>query len=90
MHRRAIVAALCSIMLFPDGGANGLTGDGGGGFRSCVQVHSLLMGRTVSGRLVSLGPGAIKLASAEGLARELPLGRLIKLTREYSAAISVA
>jgi len=42
----------------------------------------LLDGRTVSGRIVSLGPGAIRLASAEGAEHELPLNRLIKLTRE--------
>ena len=40
------------------------------------------MGRTVSGRLDSLGPGAIKLVSADGASHELPLNRLIKLTRE--------
>ena len=48
----------------------------------------LIDGRTVSGRLVSLGPGAIKLMSTDGTAHELPLNRLIKLTRDFSAARS--
>jgi hypothetical protein len=39
-------------------------------------------GGAVSGRVVSFGPGAIKLATAEGATRTLPLNRLIKLTRE--------
>jgi hypothetical protein len=46
----------------------------------------LLDGRTVSGRLVSLGPGAIKLESAEGAAHELPLDRLVKLTSDITAS----
>jgi len=48
----------------------------------------LLDGRTVSGRIVSLGPGAIRLASAEGAEHELPLNRLIKLTREVPATFA--
>jgi len=48
----------------------------------------LLDGRTVSGRIVSLGPGAIRLASAEGAEHELPLNRLIKLTREVPATLA--
>jgi len=48
----------------------------------------LLDGRTVSGRIVSLGPGAIRLASAEGAEHELALNRLIKLTREVPASLA--
>ena len=55
-------------------------------FRDPVFKALLVDGSTVSGRIMSLGPGAIKLASGEGPARELPLGRLIKLTRESSVA----
>ena len=47
-----------------------------------VFTALLLDGRTESGRLVSLGPGAITLASAEGAKHELPLDRVFKLTRE--------
>jgi hypothetical protein len=46
----------------------------------------LVDGNTVSGRIMSLGPGAVKLASGDGQARELPLGRVIKLTRDFSVA----
>ena len=45
-------------------------------------------GGTVSGRLVSLGPGAITLATADGTPRALPLNRLIKLTREVPIALN--
>ncbi len=45
----------------------------------------LLDGRTVSGRIISLGPGAITLASAEGAKHELPLDQVFKLTREIAA-----
>jgi hypothetical protein len=39
-------------------------------------------GGTLSGRIVSFGPKAITLATAEGATHALPLNRLIKLTRE--------
>jgi hypothetical protein len=48
----------------------------------------LIDGRSVSGRIVALGPGAIRLTSAEGAEHELPVARLIKLTREVPAAQS--
>ena len=48
----------------------------------------LLDGSTQSGRLVSLGPGAITLASAEGARHELPLDRVFKLTREVSSSVA--
>lgn len=53
-------------------------------------VFSALMldGRTDSGRLVSLGPGAITLASAEGAKHELPLEQVFKLTREVSGPVA--
>jgi hypothetical protein len=47
----------------------------------------LIDGQVVSGRIVSLGPGAIRLVSAEGAQHELPLSRLIKLTREVPALL---
>jgi hypothetical protein len=47
----------------------------------------LIDGHTVSGRLVSLGPGAIKIMSTDGTAHELALNRLIKLTRDFSAVV---
>ncbi len=48
----------------------------------------LLDGGTQQGRLVSLGPGAITLASAEGAKHELPLERVFKLTREASGSVA--
>jgi hypothetical protein len=51
--------------------------------------HALLLdGRTESGRLVSLGPGAITLASEEGAKHELPLDRVFKLTRDTSGSVA--
>jgi len=44
-------------------------------------------GRTVSGRLLSLGPGAIKLEAAAGAVHELPLHRLVKLTGEFPGSL---
>ena len=48
----------------------------------------LLDGRTQSGRLVSLGPAAITLASAEGARHELPMDHVFKLTREVSGSVA--
>jgi NPCBM/NEW2 domain len=48
----------------------------------------LLDGRTQTGRLVSLGPGAITLASAEGARHELPMDRVFKLTRDVYGSIA--
>jgi hypothetical protein len=47
----------------------------------------LLDGQAVSGRIVSLGPGTVRLASSEGAEHELPLDRLIKLTRDVPASL---
>jgi hypothetical protein len=44
----------------------------------------LIDGQTVSGRLDFLGPGAIKLVSSDGARHDLPLDRVVKLTREFS------
>jgi hypothetical protein len=55
-----------------------------GAASSSESVFTALLtdGRTVSGQIVSLGPGAVKLSSAEGAVHELPLDRLVKLTRD--------
>ena len=45
----------------------------------------LIDGQTVSGRLDSLGPGTIKLVSNDGTRHELPLDRVVKLTREFAS-----
>ena len=42
------------------------------------------MGRPSRGGSTSLGPAQIKLVSREGASHEVPLNRLIKLTREVS------
>src|SRR5262245_48070693 len=44
-------------------------------------------GRTLSGRLVSFDASAITLATQDGAKEELPLGRLVKLTRDAAPAI---
>ncbi len=48
----------------------------------------LLDGQTSRGRLVSLGPGVITLASEEGARHEFPLGKIFKLTREASGSVA--
>jgi len=48
----------------------------------------LVDGRTLSGRLVKLGSAAVTLVSAEGAKHELPLDRVIKLTRDSSASLA--
>ncbi len=48
----------------------------------------LLDGQTSRGRLVSLGPGTITLASEEGARHEFPLGTVFKLTREVTGSIA--
>jgi hypothetical protein len=84
--RRALLAAAYSVLLFPGIGAGGSTALAGAMVSSDPAFKALLIdGRAVSGRLVSLGPGAIKLMSTDGVAHELPLNRLIKLTRDFSA-----
>ena len=47
-----------------------------------------LDGRTTRGRLVSLGPGVITLASEEGARHELPLGTVFKITREAAGSVT--
>ncbi len=47
-------------------------------------------GRTFSGRLIGLGPGALKLLTADGTPRELAIGQLIKLSRESAAVLPAA
>ncbi len=61
---------------------------GGGTAQPDPSFTALLLdGRTESGRLVSLGPGVITLASAEGAKHELPLERVFKLTREAAETV---
>ena len=50
--------------------------------RSCSTA-----GRSAGG-LVSLGPGVITLASAEGAKHELPLDQVFKLTREFRGSVA--
>ena len=65
--RRALLAAACSWSLLAGVGAGGSAAAVGAAVSSDPVFKALLIdGRTVSGRLVSLGPGAITLASAEG------------------------
>jgi hypothetical protein len=50
----------------------------------------LIDGRTISGRIVSLGDDAITLAAAEGARHELSLKNLVKLTRDVPLPIAAA
>jgi NPCBM/NEW2 domain len=84
--RRVLVVAALSITLCAGGGPRAGAATSGAAVSDPMFKAQLVDGRTVSGRIASLGPGAITLASAEGPAHELPLGRLVKLTREYSVA----
>jgi hypothetical protein len=49
-----------------------------------VFTALLVDGRTFAGRILSLGPKAIRIQGADGASRELPLERLVKLSRETS------
>jgi NPCBM/NEW2 domain len=82
---RIVRAVVCSMFLFPGIGVGGSVALAGTLASSDPAFKALLIdGRTVSGRLVSLGPGAIKVMSIDGSVHELPLDSLIKLTREFS------
>src|SRR5215471_18989147 len=48
----------------------------------------LIDGGTRSGRIVAFSAGAITIANREGAKEELPINRLVKLTREGSPAFS--
>ncbi|HKI21581.1 MAG TPA: NPCBM/NEW2 domain-containing protein [Isosphaeraceae bacterium] len=49
-----------------------------------VFTALLIDGRTLAGRILSLGPKAIRIQSADGTSHELPRDRLVKLSRETS------
>ena len=85
-RRGALVTAALSITLFAGNGDSAQAAASGAAVSDPVFKAHLVDGSTASGRIVSLGPGSIKLTSAEGPSRELPMGRLVKLTREYSVA----
>jgi hypothetical protein len=91
LQERIVVATIVAIGLL---GGLPRAGAGAGSARAVssdpVFKALLLDGRTVSGRIVSLGPAAIRLASAGGTEHELPLEGLIKLTREAPAALEAA
>jgi NPCBM/NEW2 domain len=58
----------------------------GGTLVSSDPVFTALLvdGRTLAGRILSLGPSAIRIQSADGTSQELPIERLVKLSRETS------
>jgi hypothetical protein len=71
-----------------------VAGPGSIGFAAGSPVSSdpvfqalLTDGRTVSGRLVSFDAGGITLATEGGAKEALPLGRLVKLTRDAAPAV---
>ena len=86
---RAVGAAALSIALLAGRGTIGSEATSVAAVSDPVFKALLVDGSVVSGRIVSLGPGAIKLASTEEHVRELPPGRVIKLTRNYTAAFPV-
>jgi hypothetical protein len=49
-----------------------------------VFTALLVDGRTIGGRITSLGPRAIRIQSSDGASHELPLDGLVKLSREAS------
>jgi NPCBM/NEW2 domain len=76
---------ICSMLFFPGIGVAGSAVLAGALASSDPTFKALLTdGSTIPGRLVSLGPGAIKLMSSDGSGHELPLNRLIKLSRDFS------
>jgi hypothetical protein len=88
LQRRALVARALAIGLFgafPLGGR--CAGSDAPPASDPVFLALLIDGRTVSGRIVSLGLGPIKLASADAAEHELALDRLVKLTREVPATL---
>jgi hypothetical protein len=86
-RRRALFWAGSFIGLFVGFGGVGTAAFAGSLASSDPVFKSLAIdGRTVSGRLVSLGPGPIRLAVTDGTTCELPLSRVVKLTREFPVA----
>lgn len=57
-----------------------------GGAASSDPVFTALLidGRTAAGRILSLGPKTIQIQSADGASLDLPLDRVVKLSREAS------
>lgn len=86
---RGLVASSLSVVLVV-----GLAAVSSGGSASTTSQSDpvfnavLLDGRTVTGRIVSLGPGPITLASAEGAKHELPLEQVFKLTRDAGGSVA--
>src|SRR5262249_33691893 len=79
----AVVAVTASVA------GPGSIGFAGGSPVSSDPVFQALLtdGRTLSGRLVSFDAGGITLATEDGAKEALPLGRLVKLTRDAAPAV---
>ena len=85
---RASLTSLCSIILWAGLGVSANTALVGAAASSDPVFKALLLdGRPGSGRLIALGPGAVKLESAEGAAHDLPFDRVVKLTREPAVSL---
>jgi hypothetical protein len=52
-----------------------------------VFTALLTDGHTLAGRILSLGPKAVRIQSGDGTSQELPFDRLVKLTRETSSPL---
>src|SRR5579883_3227536 len=83
---QAAIALVAGAVCFSGPGSSVLAG--GSPVSSDPVFQALLTdGRTLSGRLVSIDAGAITLVTQDGRQEELPLGRLVKLTRDAAPAI---
>jgi hypothetical protein len=82
MEKIVLFSLVTGVAPLAGPGSRGFAGDSPPVSSDPVFKALLADGDTVTGRIVSLGPGAITLATTEGASRALPLNRLIKLTRD--------
>jgi hypothetical protein len=82
-RRQRRVLAACRVSLAIGIACSGPAAGGSAAASSDPVFKALLIdGRTASGRLISLGPGSVRLMSGDGRTDDLPINRLVKLTRE--------
>jgi NPCBM/NEW2 domain len=87
MVHRLVNLAVWGLAMFAGMAPHWAGADPGASSSSDPAFNALLIdGRTVSGQIVSLDQRAVKLRSAEGAVHELPLDRLVKLTRDVPVA----
>jgi hypothetical protein len=90
-RRQRRVLAACRVSLAIGIACSGPAAGGSAAASSDPVFKALLIdGRTASGRLISLGPGSVRLMSGDGRTDDLPINRLVKLTRESPVVVSAA